>query len=140
MLINLAALTASAQIYEMYDINWSTIDGGGGPASGGTFSLNGTIGQPDAGVMSGGVFTITGGFWGGVSAESFPRLSIRLVPGIPNRVVLWWPIPSTGFVLQRMCDDGAWTDVTQAPIVVDPNKEVTLQATGQFCLFRLARP
>jgi hypothetical protein len=45
-------------------INWSTIDGGGGTSSGGTFSLSGTIGQPDAGAaISGGTFTVLGGFW-----------------------------------------------------------------------------
>jgi hypothetical protein len=29
-------------------IRWSTIAGGGGPASGGGFTLNGTVGQPGA--------------------------------------------------------------------------------------------
>ncbi|QQS08468.1 MAG: hypothetical protein IPK69_10790 [Phycisphaerales bacterium] len=45
-------------------IDWYTIDGGGGTSSGGLFTLSGTIGQPDAGApMSGGSFTIVGGFW-----------------------------------------------------------------------------
>ena len=47
-----------------YAITWWTIDGGGGTSSGGGYSLSGTIGQPDAGVMSGGLYTLTGGFWG----------------------------------------------------------------------------
>lgn len=47
-----------------YDINRYTIDGGGVLFStGGVFELSGTIGQPDAGAMSGGEFTLTGGFW-----------------------------------------------------------------------------
>jgi len=33
------------------------------PAVSGGFSLFGTIGQPDAGVMEGGGFKLTGGFW-----------------------------------------------------------------------------
>ncbi|UCC29652.1 MAG: hypothetical protein JSU86_15785 [Phycisphaerales bacterium] len=46
------------------EINRSTIDGGGAMFStGGDFELSGTIGQPDAGVMQGGEFTLTGGFW-----------------------------------------------------------------------------
>ncbi len=47
-----------------FDINWHTIDGGGLMRStGGDFELSGTVGQPDAGSMSGGDFTLTGGFW-----------------------------------------------------------------------------
>jgi hypothetical protein len=44
-------------------IVWHTIDGGGGTSTGRGFSLSGTIGQPDAGTMSGGSFTLQGGFW-----------------------------------------------------------------------------
>jgi hypothetical protein len=61
-----AALTAFSQTASaQFDISWYTIDGGGGSSSGGTFQLSGTIGQHDAGVMSGGNFTLTGGFWSG---------------------------------------------------------------------------
>ena len=42
-----------------------TIDGGGVDASGGSFRLRGTIGQPDAGRHSGGVFVLQSGFWSG---------------------------------------------------------------------------
>ena len=53
--------TATAQTFSM---DWYTIDGGGGQSSDGTFELNGTIGQPDAGaVMTGGNFELAGGFW-----------------------------------------------------------------------------
>lgn len=48
-----------------YDLSWSTIDGGGGDSAGGDFQLAGTVGQPDAGVMSGGDFVLISGFWGG---------------------------------------------------------------------------
>jgi len=52
-----------------FEISWSTIDGGGtSSTTGGSFDLAGTIGQPDAGVtMSGGNFSLTGGFWAGVN-------------------------------------------------------------------------
>ena len=42
----------------------STIDGGGEMQStGGEFMLSATIGQTDAGVMTGGEFQLSGGFW-----------------------------------------------------------------------------
>jgi len=52
-----------------YSIPWSTIDSGGVlNASGGVYTLSGTIGQPDAGpAQSGGVYSLEGGFWPGVS-------------------------------------------------------------------------
>ena len=47
-----------------YEITRSTIDGGGVMRStGGDFELSSTIGQPDAGIMSGGEFELVGGFW-----------------------------------------------------------------------------
>jgi len=54
------AVTAAQE----YELARSTIDGGGIMRSiGGAFDLSGTIGQPDAGVLSGGAFVLTGGFW-----------------------------------------------------------------------------
>lgn len=51
--------------YPDYSITWSTIDGGGGRSSGGTYVLTGTIGQPDAAYSSGGGYELLGGFWTG---------------------------------------------------------------------------
>lgn len=61
-----------------YDLSWHTINGGGamglsapairrvGPAQG--YTLSGTAGQPDAGVLAGGGYAVGGGFWGGRAA------------------------------------------------------------------------
>lgn len=56
-----------------FDVNWWTVDGGGAMFStGGNFELGGTIGQPDAGLMSGGNFELLGGFWGVGSGNDNP--------------------------------------------------------------------
>lgn len=61
-----------------YDLSWWTVDGGGYTFSqGGVYQLGGTIGQPDAGVMSGGDYTLSGGFWGGI--EYFLRVYLPLI-------------------------------------------------------------
>ena len=54
-----------------YALDWWTVDGGGGTWSdtGGQYELNGTSGQPDAGVWSDGDYTLTGGFWSGGEVE-----------------------------------------------------------------------
>jgi uncharacterized membrane protein len=59
------ATSTHAQSGGTYELTWSTLDGGGATSStGGTYSLDGTIGQPDAGTMSGGTYSLGGGFWG----------------------------------------------------------------------------
>ncbi len=68
-----------AQSGSGYDLTWSTIDGGGMMFStGGGYSLGGTIGQPDAGVMSGGGYSLAGGFWGGTTVQYQVYLPIVL--------------------------------------------------------------
>lgn len=66
----LLATVALAQSGGGYDLSWSTVDGGGYTWSeGGGYSLGGTAGQPDAGVISGGAYTLSGGFWVGGPAR-----------------------------------------------------------------------
>jgi hypothetical protein len=63
----------AAQTGGGYDLTWSTIDGGGGGSAGGGsgYQSIGTVGQSDAGItLSGGIYSLSGGFWGGVSIGS----------------------------------------------------------------------
>jgi hypothetical protein len=56
--------SAHAQTGGIYDLSWNTFDGGGTTtAAGGIYSLNATVGQPEAGKQSGGIYTLFGGFW-----------------------------------------------------------------------------
>jgi hypothetical protein len=77
VLLTLVALlllssVALAQSGGGYDLTWSTIDGGGATWSeGGGYALGGTVGQPDAGVLSGGGYTLAGGFWPGGAAARY---------------------------------------------------------------------
>ncbi len=57
-------MPASAQSGGGYDLTWNVIASGGATFSaGGNYSLGGTIGQADAGTMSGGKYSLIGGFW-----------------------------------------------------------------------------
>ncbi|CAG0959230.1 hypothetical protein GPROT1_00686 [Gammaproteobacteria bacterium] len=51
-----------------YAIPWYTVDGGGGAVTGGAYTLDGTIGQADAGSLAGGGYTLSGGYWIGSAA------------------------------------------------------------------------
>lgn len=57
-----------------YDLSWWTVDGGGARLSTGEgYRLSGTAGQPDAGLLEGGGYTLGGGFWRGgkVGGQSY---------------------------------------------------------------------
>jgi len=85
--ISLAAAVASAQ----YSIDWWTVDGGGRASTGGVYQVSSTVGQPDAGVMSGGQFTLIGGFWAVVAVQTLgaptliSRQRLRVRPPLHGR-------------------------------------------------------
>jgi len=88
-----------------------------GASTGGVFTVSGTIGQPDAGTMSGGNYTLQGGFWGIIAAvqtPGAPLLSITLNPQL-STINVAWPSPSTGWELQQNTNSVSsvnWSDVT----------------------------
>ncbi len=105
--------TSSAQT--QYQIDWSTIDGGGGICTGGVYTVTGTIGQPDAGKMSGGNFSVDGGFWGLISPvqpPGAPYLSITFDPQI-STITISWPLSETCWELQAsasLTTGSVWTE------------------------------
>jgi hypothetical protein len=67
-----------------YELSWWTVDGGGGTwSSGGGYTLGGTAGQPDAGVLAGGGYTLGGGFWRG--GEVLPPVYEIYLPVVLRR-------------------------------------------------------
>ena len=72
--LGLAVLTAVLLLRGMvlaqsgggYDLSWSTVDGGGATFSvGGSYVQGGTVGQPDACMLTGSSYALLGGWWGG---------------------------------------------------------------------------
>jgi hypothetical protein len=75
----LTTVTVMGQVGDGYDVSWWTVDGGGGESAGGDYALAGTVGQPDAITLTGGDYTLVGGFWAGaaVKYEVFLPLMLR---------------------------------------------------------------
>ena len=93
-------LAAAAVHAQSYSIDWYKISGGGGTSTGGTYSVSGTIGQPDAsGALTGGNYSVTGGFWAlyAVQTAGAPLLTITY---LGNQAVVSWPPSVTGWTLQ----------------------------------------
>jgi hypothetical protein len=67
-----AAGAGNAQSGGVFDLGWSSIDGGGQTSQGGQFKLAGVVGQPDVGVASGGLFGLSGGFLQDANYFSLP--------------------------------------------------------------------
>lgn len=109
------ACAASASSAQSFTINWFTIDGGGGTSVGGSYSVRGTIGQPDAGTLSGGNFTITGGFWS-TEVGSIGLPPVLSIHRVGTTAVISWTPSHTGFVLQSSPSlaPAAWIDAPSA--------------------------
>ena len=66
--------------------------------------------------MSGGNFTIEGGFWGIIATVQTPGAPLlSIFRTITNTVVVSWPSPSTGWTLQQNTNSVSslnWSNVT----------------------------
>ena len=129
---------ASAQ---SYDINWFTIDGGGGESIAGIYALQGTIGQPGVETMSGGTFSLQGGFWApGFNVETGepPKLTVLRSQ---SHLLLSWPV-RPHFILERNPDlslPGNWSEVTQTEVLKDGTVSVTVPIPLSTEFFRLRK-
>jgi hypothetical protein len=61
-----------------YSIDWWTVDGGGGTLEGNTYTLSGTVGQPDARSLESDTYRLAGGFWNGLVEDLF-RIFLPLI-------------------------------------------------------------
>jgi len=133
------ATVARAQSGGQFDLSWSTIDGGGA-STGGRFALSGTVGQPDAGTLTGGSFKLEGGFWSGITLvqkPGAPILKIKLISG--GLAIISWPVNVTGFMLEECpaLNSGVWTTTLQSVADTATEHTVTVPASGLIKCYRL---
>jgi hypothetical protein len=130
------SLRVSAQTYF---IDWYKIAGGGGTSTGGTYSLSGTIGQPDAsGTMTGGSYSLTGGFWSIIAVVQSPGLPNLIVTRSGNSVIVSWP--DTGsYTLQQNgnLSGGSWTSSGYTVTTANGTNSVTITPPSGNLFFRL---
>src|SRR5690242_6971397 len=88
--ILLACAVGSA--HGQFSIDWYKISAGGGMNStGGVYSVSGTIGQPDAGgPMTGGNYSLTGGFWALISVMQTPGAPPLYITHSGTTVTVFW--------------------------------------------------
>jgi hypothetical protein len=96
---------------QSYSVDWYKISGGGGTSTGGTYQVSGTIGQPDAaGALSGGQYSVTGGFWSLISVVQMPDVpNLTIVPNGAHSLQILWPATGS-YTLQQnsSLSGGSW--------------------------------
>jgi hypothetical protein len=140
--IGLLALLSKLASAQQYSVDWYKVAGGGGTSTGGVYAVSGTIGQHDAAqLMSGGNYSLNGGFWAlyTLQAPGAPLLTISLTA--TNTAIVFWPSPSTGFVLQQNPDANStnWSDFSGR---INDNgliRSVTIPSNSGRLFFRLRK-
>ena len=100
LLAALACWLGGNALAQSYSINGFKIAGGGGASANGPYSLSGTIGQHDAGgPMTNGPYSLECGFWT-LYAVQMPGAPTLTVTRTNNTVVVSWPLPASGYVLE----------------------------------------
>ena len=82
---SIVLLASGASAFAQPAITWYSVDSGGATRiTGGVWSLGVTIGQPDAGTLSGGGFVLHGGFWGGAPFQCVADVDDGSQTGTPD--------------------------------------------------------
>ena len=139
--LGMAALVSAAAYAGDLNLNWFTVDGGGGTSTGATYQVSGTIGQHDAGgPMTGGNYSLTGGFWALISVvqtAGLPLLTITL-NSQPSTVTVSWP--NTGsYTLQQNSNlaGGSWITSGYTITTSNGTNSITITPPTGNLFFRL---
>jgi hypothetical protein len=128
-----------------YSVDWYKIAGGGGSSSNGQYSLSGTVGQPDAsGPMTGGQFSLTGGFWSLVEVMQTPGAPTLRVYNTNGLITLAWAKPAEGWLLQATNAlpgvPSPWPQVPLPYLTNDADIYIITSAPPAHAFFRLFKP
>jgi hypothetical protein len=143
IILLLTVLLPAAGFAQSYTIDWYKIAGGGGTSTGGTYTVNGTIGQPDAsGAMSGGNYSVIGGFWALIQVVQTPGAPTLYVAHSSNTVtVSWqnvagWSLIQSGNLATPMASWSASAGVTTS----NGTNSLTLTNPAGNVFYRLTHP
>jgi hypothetical protein len=138
LLVSLVSLFAQS-----YSIDWYKIAGGAGTSTGATYSVSGTIGQPDAsGAMTGGNYSLTGGFWSLISVVQTAGLPALTVTHNGNTVSVSWPATGS-YTLQQngnLALANGWAASGYSVSTANGTNSITITSPAGNLFFRLSNP
>lgn len=127
---------------QSYSVDWYKIPSGGGTSTNGQYAVTGTIGQPDAsGAMSGGNYSVTGGFWSLISLVQTPGAPTLYISHTGNAVTVYWQDVS-GWNLQQNADlavTNGWS-ASSSPTLTNGTNYLNLANPTGNLFFRLKNP
>ena len=137
----LFVLSAGIGGAQTYSLNRSAVVNGGGQSAGGTYSLTGSIGQPDAGpALSGGNYALQGGFWSVVQVQQTLNAPfLRIVPNGAGSIQILWP-NNPGFVLQQtvnLTQTDGWSNANLPVTTLNGTNSVTIGTSAGSLFLRL---
>jgi hypothetical protein len=143
LLLSVLALASTNVTAQSYTIDWYKIAGGGGTSTGGTYSVSGTIGQPDAsGAMSGGNYSITGGFWALIQVVQTPGAPTLYISHSGNIATIYW-LNVTGWNLHQngnlVTPIGSWS-VSSLPTLTNGTNYLSVTNPVGNVFYRLNNP
>lgn len=143
----LSLLAPVAGFAQTYAIDWYKVAGGGGVSAGANggnvYLVSGTIGQPEAGgAMTGGAFSLTGGFWSLVSVVQRASAPALAIARAGNSVLVAWPSSATSFVLQQNISLATtnWTASGYSVTTLNGTNSITITPPSGSLFFRLVQP
>ena len=144
LILMLSLFLTATGFAQQYSIDWHKIAGGGGASTGATYQVIGTIGQPDAGsAMTGGNYTVTGGFWSLIAAVQTPGAPLLKITRSGTSAVVSWPSPATGWKLQQNIsglNSADWSDVTDPMQDDGTTKTLIVSLPTGTRYYRLSKP
>lgn len=141
-MVLLAVFIAANAPAQSYSIDWYKIAGGGGASTNGQYTINGTIGQPDASKpMTGGNYSVTGGFWAFISVLQTPGAPALYISHSGNTVTVYWQNISGWTLLQTSSIKPPVTWTTNSSWTTsDGTNYLSLTSPSGNRFFRLANP
>jgi hypothetical protein len=136
-------LFSTPLVAAQFSIDWFKVAGGGGASTGNIYSVNGTIGQHDAGgAMIGGGYSLTGGFWSLISVAQTAGLPTLAISRVGNSVIVSWPNTGT-YTLQQNSNVAApagWITSGYSISTINGTNRITVTAPAGNLFFRLSKP
>ena len=128
---------------QSYSVDWYKVAGGGGTSTGGTYEVNGTIGQPDAsGAMSGGNYSVTGGFWSLINVVQTPGAPTLYISQSGNVATVYWQNVSGWNLIQNgnLATPVASWSASSSPTLTGGTNYLSVTNPAGNVFFRLKNP
>jgi len=125
---------------QSYSIDWFKISGGGGASTNGQYSVSGAIGQQDSGgPMTGGSYSLVGGFWALISAVQTPGLPSLIITRAGDSVIVSWPATGNYTLQQKgaLAAPTGWVDSGYAITTANGTNSITITPPTANLFFRL---